>query len=136
MGSRVTSTIAKNIIDPDLFANEPEVLMVANMCALMSSAVWLIVATMCGLPVSTTHSIIGALVGCGIVAKGSSAIHWEKVWEIVISWFTSPVLSGILSFLLFLFVRNVILRAKNSFERSLKFYPILVAITKPVRSIT
>ena len=129
MGSRVTSTIAKNIIDPDLFANEPEVLMVANMCALMSSAVWLIVATMCGLPVSTTHSIIGALVGCGIVAKGSSAIHWEKVWEIVISWFTSPVLSGILSFLLFLFVRNVILRAKNSFERSLKFYPILVAIT-------
>ena len=129
MGSRVTSTIAKNIIDPDLFANEPEVLMVANMCALMSSAVWLIVATMCGLPVSTTHSIIGALVGCGIVAKGSSAIHWEKVWEIVISWFTSPVLSGILSLLLFLFVSNVILRAKNSFERSLKFYPILVAIT-------
>ena len=45
----------------------------------------------------------------------------------MISWFTSPVLSGIFSFLLFLFVRNVILRAKNSFERSLKFYPILVA---------
>lgn len=129
MGARVTSTIAKGIIDADVFANEPEVLMVANMCALMSAAVWLIIATLLGLPVSTTHSIIGALVGCGIVARGTSAIHWESIWEIVISWFTSPVLSGIFSFLLFLFVRNVILRAKNSFERSLKFYPILVAIT-------
>lgn len=127
MGSQVTSTIAKNIIDPSVFVDQPEVLMVANMCALMSAAVWLIIATEFGMPVSTTHSIIGALVGCGIVAKGTSAINWKKVVEIVISWFTSPVLSGIFSFLLFLFVRNVILRAKNSFERSLKFYPILVA---------
>ena len=102
MGSHVTSTIAKNIIDPSVFVDQPEVLMVANMCALMSAAVWLIIATEFGMPVSTTHSIIGALVGCGIVAKGTSAINWKKVVEIVISWFTSPVLYGIFSFLLFL----------------------------------
>ena len=129
MGSHVTQTVAKGIISSTLFTDDPEDLMVAEMCALMSAAVWLIVATMMGLPVSTTHSIIGALVGCGLVARGPGAIKWSKVWEIVISWFTSPVFSGIITYLLFLFVRNVILRAKNSFERALNFFPILVAFT-------
>ena len=129
MGSHVTDTIAKGIIDAELFTEEPEILMVAEMCALMSASVWLLLATIWGLPVSTTHSIIGALIGCGIVARGFSAIHWDKVVEIVISWFASPVLSGILTFLLFLFVRNCILRAKESFERALKFYPIMVGVT-------
>ena len=129
MGSHVTDTVAKGIIDAELFTEEPEILMVAEMCALMSASVWLLLATIWGLPVSTTHSIIGALVGCGIIARGFSAIHWDKVVEIIISWFASPVLSGILTFLLFLFVRNCILRAKESFERALKFYPIMVGVT-------
>ena len=129
MGSHVTDTVAKGIIDASNFVEEPEVLMVAEMCALMSASVWLLLATVWGLPVSTTHAIIGALVGCGIVARGVSAIHWNTVVEIVISWFASPVLSGILSFLLFLFVRNCILRAKESFERALKFYPVMVGVT-------
>ncbi|CBK20396.2 uncharacterized protein [Blastocystis hominis] len=103
MGSHVTDTIAKGIIDAELFTEEPEILMVAEMCALMSASVWLLLATIWGLPVSTTHSIIGALV--------------------------QSVLSGILTFLLFLFVRNCILRAKESFERALKFYPIMVGVT-------
>ena len=129
MGSHVTDTVAKGIIDAEIFMEDPEVLMVAEMCALMSASVWLLLATIWGLPVSTTHAIIGALVGCGIVARGMSAIHWSTVVEIVISWFASPVLSGILTFLLFLFVRNVILRAKESFERALKFYPVMVGVT-------
>ena len=129
MGSHVTQTVAKGIISSTLFTDDPDDLMVAEMCALMSAAVWLIGATMMGLPVCTTHSIIGALVGCGLVARGPGAIKWSKVWEIVISWFTSPVFSGIIPYLLFLFVRNVILRAKNSFERALNFFPILVAFT-------
>lgn len=129
MGSHVTDTVAKGIIDAEIFMEEPEILMVAEMCALMSASVWLLLATIWGLPVSTTHAIIGALVGCGIVARGFNAIHWSTVIEIVVSWFASPVLSGILTFLLFLFVRNYILRAKESFERALKFYPIMVGVT-------
>lgn len=129
MGSHVTQTVAKGIISSALFADDPEDLMVAEMCALMAAAVWLIVATMMGMPVSTTHSIIGALVGCGLVARGAGAIKWSKVWEIVISWFTSPVFSGIITYILFWCVRKFILRAKNSFERALSFFPILVALT-------
>ena len=85
MGSHGTQTVAKGIISSALFVDDPEDLMVAEMCALMAAAVWLIVATMMGMPVSTTHSIIGALVGCGLVARGAGAIKWSKVWEIVIS---------------------------------------------------
>ena len=129
MGSHVTDTVAKGIIDPNVFVDTPEILMVANMCALLAAAVWLILATQLQMPVSTTHSIIGALVGCGLVAQKGDAIKWSKVIEIIVSWFTSPVLSGIFSFLLFLFVRNCILRKNNSFERALKFFPVLVAVT-------
>lgn len=129
MGSHVTGTISKGILDPEYFKDAPEVLMVAMMCALIAAAVWLLVATHFGLPVSTTHSIVGALVGCGLVARGSAAVNWKGVVEIIVSWFTSPVLSGVFSSILYYIVRTFILRAKNSFERSLKFYPILVAVT-------
>lgn len=129
MGSHVTDTVAKGIIDPNAFIDTPEILMVANMCALLAAAVWLILATNWNMPVSTTHSIIGALIGCGLVAGKANAIKWNKVIEIVVSWFTSPVLSGLFTFLLFLFVRNCILRKTNSFERALNFFPYLVAIT-------
>lgn len=129
MGSHVTGTISKGILDAEYFNDQPEVLMVAMMCALMAAAIWLLVATHFGLPVSTTHSIVGALVGCGLVARGAGAVNWKGVVEIVVSWFTSPVLSGIFSSILYYIVRTFILRAKNSFERALKFYPILVAVT-------
>lgn len=129
MGSHVTDTVAKGIIDPNAFIDTPEILMVANMCALLAAAVWLLLATNWNMPVSTTHSIIGALIGCGLVAGKANAIKWSKVIEIVVSWFTSPVLSGLFTFLLFLFVRNCILRKTNSFERALKFFPYLVAFT-------
>ena len=104
MGSHVTDTVAKGIIDPNVFVDTPEILMVANMCALLAAAVWLILATQLQMPVSTTHSIIGALIGCGLVAQKGDAIKWSKVIEIIVSWFTSPVLSGIFSFLLFILI--------------------------------
>ena len=129
MGSHVTQTVAKGIIDPSLFLDKPEILMIANMCALLAAAIWLIIATNYNMPVSTTHSIIGALVGCGLVAASADAIKWSEIIKIVISWFTSPVLSGMFSFVLFYLVRTFILRKKNSFNRALNFFPWLVGLT-------
>merc|ERR1719231_499939 len=45
---------------------------------------------------------------------------------VVLSWFISPILSGILSSLFFLVVRQVCLRSASPFERSVKIYPLLV----------
>jgi phosphate/sulfate permease len=55
------------------------------------------VASMRGWPVSTTHSIIGAVCGVGVAALGFDAVKWDKMGEIVASWFISPVLGGIVA---------------------------------------
>merc|ERR1712113_142461 len=90
---------------------------------------WLLFASKLGLPVSTTHSIIGSLVGFGIVAGGAAAIGWKTVYMIIASWFVSPILSGLVSAFLFFITRAFVLRPENSAQRSLRFYPILVGVT-------
>ena len=65
-----------------------------------------------------------------IIAKGSKCVTWVKetdaenlyipkgVIGIVLSWFISPILSGVFAVLLFLLVRTVVLRAgTNAFKR-------------------
>ena len=62
-GGEVTSTIRKGIIDVDLFAQTPELLVFGMTASLLAAGIWLIVASYLGWPVSTTHSIVGAIIG-------------------------------------------------------------------------
>ncbi len=99
-GGKVTSTIRKGIIDlsnvpPEM--QQPELLMLGMLAALLAAALWLHGATLLGLPVSTTHSIVGAIVGFGLVVYGSSVVNWAKVASIVSSWVFSPLAGGILA---------------------------------------
>ena len=68
---------------------------------LLAAGTWLLIASYYGWPVSTTHSIVGAILGFGIVYAGIQAIHWGKVSGIVASWVVSPVLSGTISYFIF-----------------------------------
>jgi PiT family inorganic phosphate transporter len=73
----------------------PHLLMFGMMGALLAAGIWLMVATMRGWPVSTTHSIIGAV--CRRRRRGNwlrTPCKWDKMGEIVASWFVSPVLGG------------------------------------------
>lgn len=139
LGRGVTKTVRKGIVDPDLFENEPEILMFGMLCALTAAGIWLIVATYFELPVSTTHSIIGGLVGFALVSKGSDAVIWHDIDNskdfpikgisaVVISWIFSPVASGIVAAFFFFVVRAAILRHESSFDRAFLFFPILVLI--------
>lgn len=62
------------------------------LATLFGSALWINIATYTKSPVSATHSVIGGLVGAGIVALGLNAIHWGVIGQIVISWIVSPVM--------------------------------------------
>ena len=84
--------------------------------AMMAAAVWLTIATRFGLPVSTTHSIIGGIVGVGLVLEvqhNASLIDWEVVRKVVMSWVASPLMGGILAFITFFIVRASILEADD-----------------------
>uniref|UniRef100_H2ZJU6 Phosphate transporter n=1 Tax=Ciona savignyi TaxID=51511 RepID=H2ZJU6_CIOSA len=132
IGAKVGETIRKGIIDVTVYDdvnNGVLLLMLGELSAMFGSAVWQLVATLFKLPVSGTHSIVGACIGFSLVAVGSTGVNWPKLGLIVASWFISPVLSGALSVLLFLFVKYTILGKSNPLKNGLRLLPIFYAIT-------
>ena len=125
-GGEVTSTIRKGIIDPSLLSDTPELLVFGMMSSLLAAGIWLLVATSKGWPVSTTHSIVGAIVGFAAVGISPDAVNWPKVGSIVASWVVSPVTSGIIAFLLFRNVQNLILSKKHPFKAAKKVVPFYI----------
>ena len=122
-GGEVTATIRKGILDAALFTNEPHLLVYGMLASLLAAGGWLLIASSFGWPVSTTHSIVGAIVGFGAVGVGVDAVAWDKVINIVISWIASPVLAGVISFLLFRSLQNLIIDTKDPFDNAKKYVP-------------
>tara|TARA_B100001094_G_scaffold151206_1_gene146391 strand:+ start:1349 stop:2716 length:1368 start_codon:yes stop_codon:yes gene_type:complete len=145
MGSTVTKTVRKGIADVEEFEDAPEILMYGMMCVLGAVAMWLAMATKYGLPVSTTHSTIGAIIGMSIVARGFDSITWglelsnefpylTGVSKIVASWLISPIMSGIVSFILFYVLKVIILRRNRSHIKAIYSFPIIVGMTMSINS--
>ena len=125
-GGSVTSTVRKGIIDPASLTANPEYLIYGMLAALLAAGVWLMVASTKGWPVSTTHSIIGALVGFGIVGIGTDSVQWDQVGSIVASWVVSPMVGGILAFSFMHSVRALILNKEDPFEAAQKWGPYYI----------
>ena len=106
-GGHVTDTVRKGMLDMSLVTREQ--LINGMLAALASAATLLLGATRLGLPVSTTHAIVGAIVGFGVAGIGVEAVNWPKVGQIVASWVTSPVLAGVIAYLVFQATRAWIL---------------------------
>ncbi|MGR3173096.1 MAG: inorganic phosphate transporter [Candidatus Scalindua sp.] len=126
VGSHVTNTVRKGIIDPVIFASDPDSYIYGMIASLLAAGVWLNIASYKGWPVSTTHSIVGAVLGFGIIFSGFGAIHWDKVSQIAASWVVSPVLSGAISFSIFILLRRVIFDSKTPVESAKRITPFLV----------
>lgn len=125
-GSYVSGTIQSGIVDPQIFTTTPIIYVYGMFAALLSAGLWLQLASYFGWPVSTTHSIIGAVVGFGLIAGGMEAIHWDQVGYIVMSWIISPLAGGLLSFATFNFLRNRIFFTSQPIRSAKKLTPILV----------
>jgi PiT family inorganic phosphate transporter len=124
-GGHVTGTIRKGIIDAS-YVPAPEILVWGMLSALLAAGVWLMVASYYGWPVSTTHTIVGALVGFGIVALEVDAVEWQKVGSILASWLISPILGGCIAFFLTLSVRRFILDTDDPFGNAKRVGPVYV----------
>ena len=122
-GQHVTRTIRKGIIDPTSITSNPEILVYGMLAAVFAAAVWLMIASAKGWPVSTTHSIVGAIVGFGIVGIGFSAVQWAKIGGIVASWIISPVLGGLVAFLIMLSIQRLILNTSTPLRSARKWVP-------------
>ena len=88
----VMFTIGENLVPLEAF---PAVI------AIFAQAITVHVFAKIGVPVSTSQAIIGAVLGIGII-KGMHTINLKILIHIIIGWISTPVLSGVLSFLLLL----------------------------------
>ena len=130
LGASVTSTVRGKLFDTDLYENEPEVLMFGMFTSLFSANVWLFIATYFGMPVSTTHDVVGCILGFALASKGFSAIHWDVVVKIFISWFASPLVAGTIAaiFIFFSLVKKFVMRAENPYERAYYTFPLVLTL--------
>ena len=124
VGGHVTDTVRKGMLDMDAAGLRPDLLMYGMLASLASAGTLLLVATRFGLPVSTTHSIVGAIIGFGAVGLGADVVVWGKVAEITVSWLTSPLLGGVLAFLIFNLVRRVILDREQPMAEARRWAPL------------
>lgn len=109
---QVTNMIRGGLVDVALFQDQPELFICGMLSALMAAATWLVVATLYGLPVSTTHSIIGAIIGFGIVSVGYQHIHWDNIIAIAGSWVATPIISMLVTAVLFGWLQYSLLSSK------------------------
>lgn len=130
LGAKVSETIRKGLIDVEMYnSTQQQLLMAGSISAMFGSAVWQLVASFLKLPISGTHCIVGATIGFSLVAKGQEGVKWSELLKIVLSWFISPLLSGIMSAILFFLVRRFILRKADPVPNGLRALPVFYACT-------
>ncbi|SRR5581483_1907322 len=125
VGSNVSETVQRGLIDQDMFITEPIILVLGMCAALFGTSIWLQIASYFGWPVSTTHAIIGAILGFGGVVGGIEAVQWGETGTIALSWVVTPLISAVISYLIFSILQRNILYAMNPIEATKKFIPLL-----------
>ena len=127
IGTHVTNTIRKGIVSTEVLT-DPHLALIGALSALLAAALWVSFATWKSLPVSTTHSIVGAMIGFGIMAGGFSVINWGKLAAVVLSWIISPVFALAIGFIMFKIITRLILSKKDPFTWSLKLSPVFIGL--------
>ncbi len=87
-GRRVTETVGGGITQLDT---------VSAFSAQMAAALAIHFFSILGIPVSTSQSIVGAVIGVGIL-HGIRAVRMRKIGEIVVGWVATPTAAGLFSF--------------------------------------
>ncbi|XP_035734697.1 sodium-dependent phosphate transporter 1-like isoform X3 [Vespa mandarinia] len=129
IGYKVSDTMRKGILDVTLYENHEKELMIGALSSLAGSGIWLLLATALRLPISGTHSIVGATVGFSLVCRGTAGVKWIALINIAASWFASPLLSGIVSAVIFWLIRKFVLRSSKPFEQGLRILPLAYGLT-------
>ncbi|OQR70317.1 sodium-dependent phosphate transporter 1-B-like, partial [Tropilaelaps mercedesae] len=129
IGYRVSDTVRKGIFDVNIYRGDEESLIRGCLSALLASAIWNILATMLALPISSTHSIVGAMMGFSIITKGLLGIQWTSLLNIALSWFISPVLSGIISTGIIFIIQKFIIESRRPVRMAIWSLPFFYFFT-------
>jgi len=87
LGYRVMKTIGERIV---------KLTPSKGFAAQLAAALTVVIASQLDMPVSTTHTLVGAVIGIGLV-EGASAINFNSVRTIVLSWVVTLPAGALLS---------------------------------------
>ncbi|WP_086224708.1 inorganic phosphate transporter [Campylobacter devanensis] len=128
-GAEVTNTIRSGIVIlPNNGDINPMIFAAVMLSALMSSGIWLFVATKKGLPVSTTHSIVGGIVGSGLMMgylyydNGNTLdmVKWSSIGSIALSWVLSPLMGGVIAYIVYGYIKTKIITPSMDLHTQIK----------------
>ncbi|MCB1112524.1 MAG: inorganic phosphate transporter [Chlamydiia bacterium] len=127
-GSHVTDTVQNGLVNPEVFSSTPMIFVFGMLSALLAAGIWLQLASYFGWPVSTTHSIVGAIVGFGLIVGGMDAIYWSNVAFITVAWLLSPIFGGVLAYIIFNILRKYIFFAACPVDAAKRLTPYIVFV--------
>ncbi|ORY90849.1 sodium:inorganic phosphate symporter [Leucosporidium creatinivorum] len=141
VGARVADTIKNGIISVSIFRGDPGVQLLAFVCALVSSSVWLTVCTRLSWPVSTTYSIVSAVAGVGVAVGGGDAVNWgwnggKGLATIFAGFGIAPAISAGFGAVVYLLVKYGVLARKNPIPYALFSGPLVFFTVSAVMTMS
>jgi inorganic phosphate transporter, PiT family len=97
-----------------LVAPEGGVALSMIVAALLAAIAWNLITWRAGLPSSSSHALIGGLIGMGIVAYGTDAVVWAKVYPVFIALITSPLAGFFIAYVVTVLLLNLFRRTRPS----------------------
>jgi len=124
-GQSVSTTLATQVANPELFAAMPQQLILGMVAVLLACGLWLQIATSQGWPVSSSHGVVGAIAGFSWVAAGVDAVDWVNIGRISLAWVVTPLVSGILAAGFYSLVKYSILDQPHPIKQLWEWIPWL-----------
>jgi PiT family inorganic phosphate transporter len=113
LGAGVSGTIGQDMVLTPLPLDVILILVIAM-------TIWALMASLRGYPISTTHSVVGCILGVGILIEFTTMgpiINWYTVTEIVVGWILSLTFGFTIALLVQLVVRKTILPRASSLDQ-------------------
>jgi len=135
VGKHVTETIKGNIIkisadaQGNILQGDANALIFGFLAAILAAALWVTLSTWKEMPISTTHSIIGALVGFGLIQWGACCVNWEQLGFVASSWILSPIIGCIIAFFVFKIIVKLIFAKEEPVSSAKIVGPFIIGAT-------
>ena len=97
----------------------PDIDILGALTITLSACLWVTFCTWKGLEMSITYSVVGSVIGYGLLLYGPIDSTINMLVKLLVSWIVSPLCAMILSFTLY-FLLNRILRSRSNDERLVK----------------
>ncbi|MFQ6130266.1 MAG: anion permease [Candidatus Hadarchaeaceae archaeon] len=118
-GWKNMTTVGTGIIIPGPSGVNPlSEIPLATIAVLIATGLWVLMATTLGLPISTSQSMVGAVIGAGLLITFlrpdlGASVQYSKLGAIGLSWVLNPIIAALLAFIILKIISPLLRRIKN-----------------------